>query len=121
MELVQGGSLFQIVHGERGESYEQVSELWKNIFYTKKKCPGCPVRATRGPECFFWLNVFSQYKNRLPWAQRLRFLLDALYGLRAVHNGVYKNVKKENDALNNKKGTHGVYIVKSTLHVGFIL
>ena len=49
MELVQGGSLFQIIHGERGESYDQ-------------------------------------YKHRLPWAVRLRYLLDAMYGLRAVHN-----------------------------------
>ena len=37
----------------------------------------------------FFNLIFFQYKNRLPWAQRLRFLLDALYGLRAVHNGVY--------------------------------
>lgn len=49
MELVQGGALFQILHGERGETYEQ-------------------------------------YKQRLPWQQRLRYLLDAMYGLRAVHN-----------------------------------
>ena len=49
MELVQGGALFQILHGERGETYDQ-------------------------------------YKQRLPWNQRLRFLLDAMYGLRAVHN-----------------------------------
>ena len=49
MELVQGGALFQILHGERGETYDQ-------------------------------------YKQRLPWSQRLRFLLDAMYGLRAVHN-----------------------------------
>lgn len=49
MELVQGGSLFQILHGERGETYDQ-------------------------------------YKQRLPWPLRLRYLLDAFYGLRAVHN-----------------------------------
>ena len=49
MELVQGGSLFQIIHGERGETYEQ-------------------------------------YTQRMPWSLRLRYLLDALYGLRAVHN-----------------------------------
>jgi len=49
MELVQGGALFQILHGERGETYDQ-------------------------------------YKQRLPWQQRLRYLLDAMYGLRAVHN-----------------------------------
>lgn len=49
MELVQGGALFQILHGERGETYDM-------------------------------------YKQRLPWSQRLRFLLDAMYGLRAVHN-----------------------------------
>ena len=49
MELVQGGSLFQILHGERGET-------------------------------------FAQYNQRLHWFTRLRFLLDAMYGLRAVHN-----------------------------------
>jgi hypothetical protein len=48
MELVQGGSLFHILHGERGETYEQ-------------------------------------YQKRLPWQRRMRYLLDAMYGLRAVH------------------------------------
>eukprot|EP00286_Rhodomonas_abbreviata_P026118 CAMPEP_0181297504 /NCGR_PEP_ID=MMETSP1101-20121128/5275_1 /TAXON_ID=46948 /ORGANISM="Rhodomonas abbreviata, Strain Caron Lab Isolate" /LENGTH=1295 /DNA_ID=CAMNT_0023402445 /DNA_START=231 /DNA_END=4118 /DNA_ORIENTATION=+ len=49
MELVEGGSLFQIIHGERGEA-------------------------------------FQQYQIRLPWHVRLRYLLDSMYGLRAIHN-----------------------------------
>mmetsp|Transcript_46453 Transcript_46453/g.109131 ORF Transcript_46453/g.109131 Transcript_46453/m.109131 type:complete len:1208 (-) Transcript_46453:95-3718(-) len=49
MELVEGGSMFQIIHGERGET-------------------------------------FQQYQQRLPWHVRLRYLLDSLYGLRAIHN-----------------------------------
>lgn len=48
LELVEGGAVFEIIHGHKGESY-------------------------------------PQYNARLPWEKRLPFLLDTLYGLRAIH------------------------------------
>jgi len=48
LELVEGGAVFEIIHGHKGETY-------------------------------------SQYSARLPWSKRLPFLLDTLYGLRAIH------------------------------------
>ena len=49
MELVQGGSLFQIVHGERGESYEQVSKLWIFCFPLPFPPPLPPQEMCRMP------------------------------------------------------------------------
>mmetsp|Transcript_15878 Transcript_15878/g.31325 ORF Transcript_15878/g.31325 Transcript_15878/m.31325 type:complete len:475 (+) Transcript_15878:122-1546(+) len=48
LELVEGGSLFQIIHAARDET-------------------------------------FSNYEMRLPLPVRMRYLLDSMYGLRAVH------------------------------------
>mmetsp|Transcript_35993 Transcript_35993/g.92015 ORF Transcript_35993/g.92015 Transcript_35993/m.92015 type:complete len:966 (-) Transcript_35993:293-3190(-) len=49
LELVNGGSLFHILHAKRDES-------------------------------------FQSYQLRLPWPVRMRYMLDSLYGLRAVHS-----------------------------------
>jgi len=48
LELVDGGSLFHILHAKRDES-------------------------------------FNNYQLRLPWPVRMRYILDSMYGLRAVH------------------------------------
>mmetsp|Transcript_25344 Transcript_25344/g.63936 ORF Transcript_25344/g.63936 Transcript_25344/m.63936 type:complete len:1095 (+) Transcript_25344:103-3387(+) len=48
LELVNGGSLFHILHAKRDES-------------------------------------FTNYQLRLPWPVRMRYMLDSIYGLRAVH------------------------------------
>jgi sterile alpha motif and leucine zipper-containing kinase AZK len=60
MELVQGESLFQVLHSGQSET-------------------------------------FDIYSIRLPWTMRVRFLLDGLYGLRAIHaagiiHGDYKSL-----------------------------
>ena len=76
MELVKGGPLFQILHGQRGETYEQ-------------------------------------YSLRLPWHKRMRYLLDAMYGLRAVHNAslIHGDFKTLNLLVEGEKR------VKSAAHI----
>jgi len=49
LELVECGSLFEIIHKHKDEMY-------------------------------------ASYNNRFNWKDRIRYLLDALYGLRAIHN-----------------------------------